>query len=302
MLYTLFNFSDELRQSRTHSGYQLYRMALLFKDIFVITVKTMQKQLHGTADWIPLSTSLSLMFRRKRLFGWSVLLFLITVVLTWMGYHFTVGFIDHWTGNFTAAAPAADGILGWIKHKGWLIGSWLFLIISRIVAFYLAFLFAYSLSTPGYVFLSTAAEKMYAGKHFDSDENFSVIGFFSDIFEGIKIAFFGILVTIVALFVNFIPVIGQVIVFLLYTYYSALMFVDYPASRRHWSLSRKIRWLRTHSSPSFRLGVLPALVSMIPLVNIFAIALLFPLLTVHTTLNFAAIELAKRPQTGSFKS
>jgi CysZ protein len=72
------------------------------------------------------------------------------------------------------------------------------------------------------------------------------------------------------------------------------MFVDYPTSRRSWSLGRKLRWLRTHSSPSFRLGVLPALISMIPVVNIFAIALLFPLLTVHTTLNFSAIERAEK--------
>jgi hypothetical protein len=33
---------------------------------------------------------------------------------------------------------------------------------------------------------------------------------------------------------------------------------------------------------------------MIPVVNIFAIALLFPLLTVHTTLNFSAIERAEK--------
>jgi CysZ protein len=72
------------------------------------------------------------------------------------------------------------------------------------------------------------------------------------------------------------------------------MFVDYPASRRGWSLGRKLHWLRTHSSPAFRLGVLPALISMIPLLNIFAIALIFPLLTVHSTLNFSAIELAKK--------
>lgn len=259
----------------------------------------MQKQLHvprsATADWIPLSRSLVLIFSRKRLFGWSSVLFLITITLTWIGYLVTVDFIDQLTGNFTAAAPATGSILGWIKYSGWLVSSWLFLIVSRIVAFYLAFLLAYSLSTPGYVFLSIAAEKMYAGKDFDAEANFSVAGFFADIFEGIKIAFFGILVTIAALFVNFIPVIGQAVVFLLYTYYSALLFVDYPASRRRWSLGRKLRWLRTHSSPAFRLGVLPALVSMIPLVNIFAIALLFPLLTVHTTLNFSAIELAGKP-------
>ncbi|MGB3210671.1 MAG: EI24 domain-containing protein [Desulforhopalus sp.] len=241
-----------------------------------------------------MSRSLSLILRRKKLFGWSFLLFLITITLTWFGYLFTVDFVDQLTGNFTTAAPATDTLLGWIKHKGWFIGTWLFLIVSRIVAFYLAFLFAYSLSTPGYVFLSTAAEKLYAGEFFDADANFTVSGFLADIFEGIKIAFFGLLVTIVALFVNFIPGIGQAVIFLLYTYYSALMFIDYPASRRRWSLGRKLRWLRTHKSPAFRLGILPALISMIPLVNIFAIALLFPLLTVHTTLNFSAIELAKK--------
>lgn len=251
------------------------------------------------SEWIPLSHSLSLIFRRKRLFGWSFLLFLITITLTWIGYLVTVDLIDQLTGNFTAAAPATGSILGWIKYGGWLVSSWMFLIVSRIVAFYLAFLLAYSLSTPGYAFLSTAAEKMYTGTHFDAEAIFSFTGFFSDILEGIKIALFGILVTIAALFVNFIPGIGQAVVFLLYTYYSALLFVDYPASRRRWSLGRKLRWLRTHSSPAFRLGVLPALISMIPLVNIFAIALLFPLLTVHATLNFSAIELAGRPSTTS---
>ena len=257
----------------------------------------MQKQLHvphhSAAEWIPLARSLSLIVRRKRLFGWSFLLFLVTITLTWLGYLFTVGFMDELTGNFMVTAPATETILGWIKYSGWLVSSWLFLIVSRIVAFYLAFLFAYSLSTPGYAFLSVAAEKLYAGEHFDGDAHFSVVGFFADIFEGLKIAFFGLLVTIAALFINFIPGIGQAIVFLLYTYYSALMFVDYPASRRRWTLGRKLRWLRTHSRPAFRLGILPAVISMIPLVNIFAIALLFPLLTVHTTLNFSAIELAK---------
>jgi CysZ protein len=267
----------------------------------------MQKQHHlhhHPAEWIPLTHSLSLIIRRKRLFGWSFLLFLVTISLTWIGYLVTVDFMDQVTGNFLTTAPATDTVLGWIKYSGWLVSSWMFLIVSRIVAFYFAFLFAYSLSTPGYAFLSTAAEKMYAGKHFDGEANFSVGGFFSDIFEGIKIAFLGILVTIAALFVNFIPGIGQAVVFLLYTYYSALMFVDYPASRRRWSLGRKLRWLRTNSSPAFRLGVLPALISMIPLLNIFAIAFLFPLLTVHSTLNFSAIELAKEipatPDPGDF--
>jgi len=263
----------------------------------------MQKQLNvkppPVAQWIPLSQSLGLIFRRKRLLGWSFLLVLVTFLLTWIGYIITVDFVDELTGNFITTAPATDTIWGWIKHKGWIVGSWMFLFVSRIVAFYFAFLFAYCLSTPGYVFLSTAAEKLHAGKHFDADASLTLSGVFIDIFEGIKIGLFGIVITIVALFVNFIPGIGQAVVFLLYTYYSALMFIDFPASRRRWSLSRKIGWLRSHSSPAFRIGVLPALVSMIPLVNIFAIALLFPVLTVHTTLNFSAIELSKKNSTSN---
>ncbi len=264
----------------------------------VIPAKMMQAQPNVTVSpppaWIPLSRSLVLMVSRKQLLGWSLLLFLITICLTWLGYLVTVDFMDRLTGDFLATAPATDTIWGWIKHKGWLVGSWLFLIVSRIVAFYAAFLLAYTLSTPGYAFLSVAAEKLHAGEAFDSDAAFSLAGVVRDILEGIKIALFGIVVTIAALAVNFVPGIGQAAVVVLYTYYSTLMFIDYPASRRRWSLGEKLSWLRSHSGSAFRIGLLPALLSMIPLVNIFAIALLFPLLTIHASVNFSAIELGNK--------
>ena len=258
----------------------------------------MQKQLNVTpspkAEWIPISRSMILLLSRKRLFGLSLILILVTIFLTWIGYLVTVDFMDGLTGSFMTSAPAADTIWGWVKHQGWVVGSWLFLFVSRIVAFYFAFLLAYTLSTPGYAFLSAAAERIHAGKEYDPDAAFTISGILRDVFEGIKIALFGIVVTIAALVVNFIPGIGQAAVILLYSYYSALMFIDYPASRRRWSLGRKINWMRTHGSSAFRIGFLPALISMIPLLNIFAIALLFPVLTVHATLNFSAIELAKK--------
>ena len=258
----------------------------------------MKKQQHENqipaAPWIPLSSSLGFMLRRRRLLGWSLILVVITFCLTWVGYLFTVNLISDLTGDFFVNAPDSTTIWGWIKHKGWLASSWMFTIVSRIVAFYLAFLLAYTISTPGYVFLSTAAEKLHAGEHFDPDASLTPLGILRDILEGVKIAIFGILLTIVALFLNFVPGIGQAAVFLLYTYYSALLFIDYPASRRRWSLGRKINWLQVHSNSAFRIGILPAFVSMIPIVNIFAMALLFPLLTIHATLNFSAIEVAQK--------
>lgn len=177
--------------------------------------------------------------------------------------------------------------------------SWLYHLISRIAAFYLAFLLAYSLTAPGYVFMSSSAEKIYAGENFDPDASLTIKGVFRDIFEAIKISLFGILVTVVALLINFIPAFGQIGALLLYTYYSTLLFIDYPASRRRWSLGKKLGWIQTHNSTSFRIGIFPALISMIPVLNIFFIALIFPLLTVYSTINFAAIELHKKSLTSS---
>lgn len=258
----------------------------------------MKKQYHGDsapiAPWVPLSTTLKLIFTRKRLFLWSGILVLLTFGLTWLGYLLTVDYMDELTGNFITTAPDSSSIWGWIKHKGWIVGKWFFLIISRIFAFYIAFLLAYTITTPGYSFLSAAAEKLHAGEHFDPDANFNLSGVIIDMFEGLKIACFGLLITIVALMVNFIPGIGQALVFLLYTYYSALMFLDFPTSRRRWGLGKKLLWMREHSSPAFRMGVGPAIISMIPIVNIFAMALLFPVLTVHATLNFSAIEVHRK--------
>jgi len=274
----------------------------LSQNIPVIPANPMQKQpnvkMSPKPEWIPISRSMILLLSRKRLFGLSFILILITIGLTWLGFLVTVDFVDGLTGDFWENAPAAGTIWGWFKYHGWLIAKWMFLIVSRIVSFYFAFLLAYTLSTPGYAFLSATAEKIHAGEDFDPDAAFTLGGIARDIFEGIKIALFGIVVTLAALVVNFIPGIGQVAVILLYSYYSALMFIDYPASRRRWSLGRKIDWLRTHGSSALRIGFLPALVSMIPLVNIFAIALLFPVLTVHATLNFSAIELAKKLPSG----
>ena len=67
-----------------------------------------------------------------------------------------------------------------------------------------------------------------------------------------------------------------------------------PASRRRWGLGRKLLWLRHYSGHTARLGLIPAAVSMVPLLNVFLLAFIFPLFTVHAALNFSAVE-ASRP-------
>ena len=242
------------------------------------------------ARWISLGSSLAFLVKSPRLLGLSLLLVILTGALTWLGYHEAVRLIDGWMGGYLNHPPQSGHWWSWLVNTGWGVLRFLFLAITRVAAFYLAFLAAYCLTCPGYVFLASATEKKFLGGRLGFEEGFSLRGVMTDLVEGIKIGLLGIGVTVAALAVNFIPVVGQVLVFLLYAFYSALMFVDYPASNRRWSLARKIDWIRVHQDRAFRLGLLPALITLVPLINTFFIALLFPLFTVHTTLNFLVVE------------
>ncbi len=238
-------------------------------------------------------SSTTFIFRHVSLVVWSILLVTATALFTWMGYLEAIHFINGLTGHFFQTAPHSSGILGWFAGKGWLIIRYLFLLVTRIASFYLAFLLSYCLTSPGYVFLSGAVEKIFVNrqeKHYMDFRALNISIFFIDLWEGIKIGLVGVLMTFVALAVNFIPIVGQMLVFIIYVFYSALMFIDYPASNRHWSLRQKINWVLSHYPISIKIGILPALISMIPVINIMFMALLFPLFTVHTTLNFIAVQ------------
>lgn len=250
----------------------------------------MSRQEYDTSKWLPLWSSLFFLLRSGRLIGWSLALTLATVLLTWLGFLLTTDLIDSLTGSFLSAEPARDGWLGWLKYSGWWLAATLFLFISRVISFFVAFLIAYTLTSPFYSFLSGAAEKRFLGDAYEDDGGLSVAGICRDLFEGMKIAGFGLVVTVFALMISFVPLFGQLAVIFLYTCYATLMFIDYPTSRRRWSLARKLSWLRRHLPASLRLGILPAVIGMIPVVNVLFMALLFPLLTVHATLNFCRIE------------
>ena len=247
-----------------------------------------QKGTHRPS-WIPLTRSFSFLFGHFRILLLSLLLFAVTIVVAWLFYQISAYCIDLFIARHFTDLPASDSFLGWVNHYTHLVFKWIFIIASQIISIYIAMLFAYSLTTPGYAFLSAAVERISLGGKFN-DETLSIHGLAIDFIEGCKIGLFGAGITLVALFVNFIPAIGQFLVFFLYCYYSSLMFIDYPASRRRWSLGRKILWLWNNPVVGLRLGFLPALVSFLPIVNLFFMAILFPVLTIHATLNFTVLD------------
>lgn len=238
--------------------------------------------------------SIFFLLTHKSLLGWSSLLFVVTALFTIVGFQTVISFITDMTNPWFAQGPDNSTIWGMVKYYSWYGAKLLFILTTRIIAFYLAFLLAFSLTTPGYVMLSSATSKKQAGQHADFDNAFTLSSILRDLKEGLKVGALGILVAIAALASAFIPVIGQVVVFLLYAFYSTLMFLDYPTSQRGWPLNRKLDWLSRHRITTLRIGWLPSLISMIPVLNIFLLALLFPILTVHTTLNFNNIESMKQ--------
>lgn len=242
------------------------------------------------SPWVPLPSAFSFLLRHPRLLGWSLVLVVLTGCLTWLGYLFSVHLIDHFTGSYFSTPPVVEHLWHWPLFWGWTAGKWVFLVLSRVVAFYLAFLLAYCLTTPGYVFLSTSAGNHFTEKAGEGEAAYTLAGILTDLLEGMKIGAIGLLATVAALLANFIPVVGQVTVFVIYVFYSTLMLIDFPSSRYRWSLGQKLRWVRQYWYQSFRLGLLPAVISMVPIFNVVLMALLLPLLTIHTTLNFLAIE------------
>ena len=254
----------------------------------------MTSQTTPKTRWIPLSTSLGFMIKNKRVFSWSFVLIIVTITITWITFILSTNYLDSLSLNFFDTQGSTATIWDTVTHWFTKIGAWFYLIGTRIACFYISFLLAYCLTCPGYFFLSHAAEKIYSGEHFDPDAAFTLQGVLIDFWEGIKIAFLGILITIMTFALNFIPIIGHALLIFIYVFYSALIFVDYPASRRRWSLRQKISWLNHNRFTSVRIGLLPAVISLIPVLNIFGMAIIFPIMTVHSTLNFSAIELSRK--------
>ena len=95
---------------------------------------------------------------------------------------------------------------------------------------------------------------------------------------------------IVAFFIGFIPVMGQITAFVLCFLMNALLIFDFVTSRRRWNLMQKAKWLVMHPAVSVKTAFLPSLVSFIPVVNTILTAFLFPIFVVHATMNFACAE------------
>ena len=248
----------------------------------------LSKQSGTKTNWIPLRDNLRFLLKHPQLLALTTILLASTILLTFLGYSFVISFFEDLTRAFFKTVPSGKTAWDSVYRFGWYVLQWVYLISTRLIAFYIALLVGYSITAPGYMFLSNSVEKIDETGSMDG-EQFEIEMLVDDLFEGLKIAGVGILIAIFLFFITFVPVFGIIVAFIVLSFYSALMFIDFPTSKRHWTLSQKFRWIYVHPLVSARLGFIPALVGIIPILNVVFIAFLFPLFTVHTTRNFTLI-------------
>jgi CysZ protein len=239
--------------------------------------------------WVNLSGAVLFLLRHPGLLMFSLGLVSLTALLSWLGFTFIIAQLDTFFTDLLKPPPPSDAWWAIIIEGGWQLVMWFYLLVSRLIGFYLCFLLAYTLSSPLYSLLSEAVERATLVMGTNAIR-FSPRTLLLDIKEGVKLALMGIGIAVASLVIGLVPLFGPVLVLIIYIFYTALLFIDFPAANRHWALRRKIRWLQDRPRVAIRLGTLPALIGMIPVVNIFIMALLFPLLVVQATLNFVSIE------------
>lgn len=229
------------------------------------------------------------LFSNGKLIVASLAAILFMILLSILMYHQISSWFTSLTVSFFNKPPVLDAFVDYFIYAGWWIAKVLFKAIVVIVSFYVSFVISYTVCSPLYSFISIIAEDIHFGKP-DADADFTFEGIVEDVFQAMKIAGVTVILSVVAFLINFIPLVGQILAIAVYIWANSLMLIDFPASRRRWPLKRKLLWTKDNVIASVRIGGLPTFLSMIPFVNIIFLAFIFPLLVVHSTLNFVAYE------------
>jgi len=245
---------------------------------------------------VPFMDSL-LFFRKHRpLIIWTIFILLAIFLITLLFFSFFTRHIEM-NFRFIITEPTADA--GALWSLLWWFMNGLFSIFLKVVAFYLSFLIAYTVTAPLYQFVSVLAEDIFRGKKVKEDAMPEFEELLGDLKQAalLSVMLFG--VTIVALIANFIPFFGPIICFAVLCFSSALLIIDFPTSRLGWELRQKVEWLVAHPLDTLRFGLFPALIAFIPIISPFIMGIVSPLLIVHGTLNFVLMEETRKLHTAA---
>ena len=219
------------------------------------------------------------------LLGTALVMVFVSIFL----YHMIFSFVSGLTAPFYTAPPLIEEFYHYFYYAGWAIFKFFFSASVTIFIFYATYIISYLISSPIYSFISYASENTFLGKpEEESDFDASYIG--EDLLQAAKTSLLAVAVTVYLFFVNFVPVIGQIFVFVLYPVLNTILVIDFYAYRKEWTLASRILWIKENPLLSLIVGGSITFISMIPLLNNILAALVIPFALVYSSINMAVIQ------------
>ncbi len=226
---------------------------------------------------------------------------LIMIFISIFLYHVVFSFISGLTAPFYSIPPLVEEWYHHFRLLGWSVLKFFFNMSTTVFIFYVTFLIAYVLCSPLYSFISFVSENIFEGKP-EEDNEFSFDFVHEDILQSLKLAGLSAGVILYLFFVNFVPVIGQILVFFLYPVLNTFLLIDFFAARKGWTFMSRFMWLKKNWFMVFVMGGIVMFITLIPLANNILAAFAFPFFVVYSSINMAVIEKHKNRQKKDIES
>lgn len=219
--------------------------------------------------------------RHPKLMPLAIIPIIINTVFFSVIFYFAYKYFNKW---MTSLLPQGDA---WY----WVVLTYLVAVL--VVAFLLLFMAltftmcANLFASPFNDALSSKTEMIVTGKQ---DSPISLKAIIAEIgrtiVEELKKIGFYVVIAVALLFLNFIPVIGSLIYFVLYTlltiFWLGMSFLDYTFARHEYKFGAKMKYCRSNLMPVMGFGSAIFVGALIPLFNL----VFFPIAVVGGTLLF----------------
>ncbi|HDT11399.1 MAG TPA: EI24 domain-containing protein, partial [bacterium] len=206
---------------------------------------------------------------------------LIMIFISIFLYHMIFSFINGLAAPFYSIPPMIEEFHHYFYFAGWAVFKFFFKASVTIFIFYITFMIAYLISSPLYSFISFVSENIFKGNTAEEDNEFILDYVAEDILQGLKMTAVALSVTVYLFFINFIPVIGQIMVFVSYILLNTILIIDFTATRKEWNFVSRILWMKDNPLITLLIGGSLTFVAIIPLANNILAAFLIPFLVVY---------------------
>ena len=245
------------------------------------------------------SEAFKILFSRK--FWWFLLFPIITLLLLFVGGNLLISYTGDTLSGLVESQvqECVEGIscLEWMTSATNIVIK----IILKIFYFFLFMAFGgyiiLIIMSPVYSWLSERTEAHLTGKEYP----FSLGQFCKDILRGVLIAlrnmFIQTVLSLIFLFVSFIPVIGLIVPFAIFftsAYFYGFSFVDYAVERKRMNLKQSVKYIHKNKGLVTGIGTVFAFALLIPGISIVVCCFVSLLSVIASNVALNRIDLINR--------